>query len=43
MKKWIAVLGCLGIIVLVVLICGMIVAASYNKLNTLDQAVRASA
>jgi LemA protein len=41
MKKWIAVLGCLGIIVLVVLICGLMVAGSYNKLNTLDQAVRA--
>jgi len=40
MKKWIAVLGCLGIIVLVVLIGGMVVAGTYNKLNTLDQAVR---
>ncbi len=41
MKKWVAVLGCLGVIVLVVLIVGVMAAGTWNSLNRLDQAVRA--
>jgi LemA protein len=41
MKKWIVALGCVGILVLVVLIGGLWAMGSYNGLNTMDQAVRA--
>lgn len=38
--KWIA-LGCLGLLVVAVLVVGGSIAGTYNKLVTLDQAVRA--
>jgi LemA protein len=41
MKKWVVALGCVGVLVLVVLVGGMVVAGTYNTLNTLDQSVRA--
>jgi LemA protein len=40
MKKWIA-LGCVGALVVLVLVIGMMVAGTWNSLNRLDQAVRA--
>jgi LemA protein len=41
MKKWVVALGCVGVLVLVALVGGMVVAGTYNTLNTLDQSVRA--
>jgi LemA protein len=39
MGKW-AAIGCVGILVLVVLVGGVLGIGSYNSLNTLDQAVK---
>jgi LemA protein len=39
MGKW-AAIGCVGILVLVVLVGGLLGIGSYNSLNTLDQAVK---
>ena len=40
-RKKIGFLGCLGVIVILAIAAGLSVAGSYNKLNTLDQDVRA--
>lgn len=40
-RKKIGLLGCLGVIVVLAIVAGLSLAGSYNRLNTLDQDVRA--